>query len=381
MTVEVQFTRRLGNNLFQYALGRIISETLGYELVCQPPPAPTNMPRAEKLWGNYVTLPDMAHHFPSAPLHLAGKRVLLPQERYVAGERNYAGQGVPLRAILENSEDRRIVLRGYFQRTQYYAPYRERIRNWFTPSIDNWTFTPDANDVVLSIRRGADYFQEGWALPTDYYLQALEKTVPGKVYVCGVGIDDEIMRALRPYSPTYYSASAIEEYKFISSFNKIVLSNSTFAWWAAWVSDAEQIVFPRCRSYWGEEFPDIDLEVEQARYTYINDVGTYIWRPLCRNPKVHMSISEPDAEGYVILTIGDGCGSKQHRLPSCDVPALEWILDQTDSFGPVDVLPHFLTDAGGKDAKREVRRLLRVLVDTDVVEADVLCREWLKRSY
>ena len=34
MTVEVRFLGHLGNNLFQYALGRVLAEELGHALVC-----------------------------------------------------------------------------------------------------------------------------------------------------------------------------------------------------------------------------------------------------------------------------------------------------------------------------------------------------------
>jgi hypothetical protein len=198
MTVEVRFIRRLGNNLFQYCLGRIIAEALDYELVCVWPGSPASVAHHERTSGLWATLPGLSAHFPNAPLHLTGKRVLVPQERYVFGERNWSGQGLPLRTILACRDDRRIVLSGFFQRMEYYTPHRDKIRTWLRPSLVNSDFSPRITDAVVNIRRGLDYFVDSWVLSPDYYVQALDALEPERVYVCGVGIDDTMRAALEP---------------------------------------------------------------------------------------------------------------------------------------------------------------------------------------
>lgn len=382
MTVEVRFTRRLGNNLFQYCLGRILAEALGYELVCVWPGAPSSVAHHEMTSGPWATLPSLATYFPNALLHLPGKRVILPHERYVLGERNWSGQGIPMRAILACSAERRIVLSGFFQRMEYYAPHRNKIRTWLKRCGVDRGFSPQPTDVVVNIRRGLDYFVDGWVLSPDYYVTALESLAPGRVYVCGVGIDDTVRDALRRYHPTYYKGTPIEEFDFISRFNRIVLSNSTFAWWAAWISDAEYIVFPRSRCYWGEEFPDVDLEVDESRYVYIDDVATEVWRPMRRNLAVPMTI-RASASASVLISVADGGGVDEHRFPSFVRTAVEWMMDCTEAFGPSDLLhsiPARTEESEERDARRDVARLLALLTNKKALEADALGRAWLAQE-
>jgi hypothetical protein len=90
--------------------------------------------------------------------------------------------------------------------------------------------------------------------------------------VCGVGIDDEIRRHLLPYDPIYLCGSAAEHFAWIQQFRRIVLSNSSFAWWAAFLSDAEEIYGPKTldgSGYAFGGFGDVDLEIQEARYKAI----------------------------------------------------------------------------------------------------------------
>jgi hypothetical protein len=72
MSVEVLFMGRLGNNLFQYALGRILAEHLGFELRCQAFPASTDTraQRALEAATPGATLLSHAVEFPNVALHI-----------------------------------------------------------------------------------------------------------------------------------------------------------------------------------------------------------------------------------------------------------------------------------------------------------------------
>ena len=131
MTVTVLFLGRLGNNLFQYALGRIIAEQLGLELVCRRLVAPGSSGNPGGLDINGPgDLTGNSAAFANAPLHLPGLSIAEPREDHVlrAGH-PWNGQDIDLAAILADPSPRHIRLAGYFQRFDYYAPYADQIRD------------------------------------------------------------------------------------------------------------------------------------------------------------------------------------------------------------------------------------------------------------
>jgi hypothetical protein len=180
-------------------------------------------------------------------------------------------------AILEDDTPRRISLFGFFQRYEYYAPHRASIRRWLLPRPMPAPYAITPRDVVVSIRRGVDYGLRQWTLSLDYYDRLLSAMKDrGNVYVCGTGIDDTVRHRLEKYRPIEYGATAIEQFCFMLRFNRMVLSNSTFAWWAAFLSSASEVHAPRSPdgiAYGFTGYRDVDLHTREANYIEVRDVA------------------------------------------------------------------------------------------------------------
>lgn len=93
MTVEVRYLGHFGNNLFEYALGRILAEELGLAMRCVPASDPPGWSNVEKASGIVDRLSNCYEQFADVPQTIAGRRVEAPQLRYVMG-RSGAGQGM-----------------------------------------------------------------------------------------------------------------------------------------------------------------------------------------------------------------------------------------------------------------------------------------------
>lgn len=274
MSVEVQFIGRLGNHLFQYAVGRLIAEDLGFHLHCassefiQPQifGAPLDC-------GPAAALDSLAPFFPNAPLQTPGARHFSPVERIEVGLGGWRGQKLDLGTILADKSPRQIRLKGWFQRWEYYRNRQEDIRHWFTPTLACAARDVEARDVLVSIRRGADYGLSGWTVPMDYYEQALSSlSRVGRVFVCGTGVDQIVRSRLARFCPIYVDGTPITHFALAKRFRRIVLSNSTFAWWAAFLSDAPEIVAPQFtsgRAYCFRGFEDVDLALPSPGYREI----------------------------------------------------------------------------------------------------------------
>ena len=125
-------------------------------------------------------------------------------------------------------------------------------------------------DVVVHIRRGLDFGRNGWVLPFDYYDRALSSFAHiGRVHVCGIEIDDDVRQYFSRFNATFHDLALFEQFRLIQKFRRIVLSNETTAWWAAFLSNAEFIVAPRAingNGYAFTGFRGVDLHMRERRY-------------------------------------------------------------------------------------------------------------------
>jgi hypothetical protein len=315
MAVHVTLVQRLGNNLFQYAVGRIIAEHHGLALHCTPRPYAYSAHWERWLGrrgnpGPIATLDALTEFFPNAPLHLPGRTVTTPVESHeITRGGTWKGHIFDLGRILADPTPRQIRLYGFFQRYEYFEPYRQRIREWFRPRPvpTPWTIMP--SDVVVNIRRGTDFGVENWTLSLSYYERILDQLGDrGRVYVCGVGVDDHVRERLARFDPTFYDASPIEHFAFMMRFRRIVLSNSTFAWWAAFLSDAEEIYAPRSADgqaygFTGWQKEEVDLHMREARYIEVVDAELaafvpFAVRPLASDAVVRRALDTLEADSH-----------------------------------------------------------------------------------
>ncbi len=255
--VEVIYDGGLGNWLFQYCFGRILAETLGYKLVAKPIPV-----------------------FPGTYDLVDGHDFSLEKMLILRGQK-------PDLTFIKNVDSKyHLLLTGYFQRYEYYEHHAQRIRDWLAVK-DHIQFNARVNDVILSIRRGRDYIPQ-YGLPISYYEDALASIDFDRVFICTNEPDDPFIQFLKKkYNATVrgggfqrglvgenYLSEALDNFLFIKKFNKIVISNSSFPWWAAFLSDASEIVFPRpTNGLWSPNdlnSKNISLEVNEDRYRYLN---------------------------------------------------------------------------------------------------------------
>lgn len=242
--VEVNYKGRLGNKLFQYTFGRILAEELGYGL------------KADPIDGFSGTSDTIAGHIFETPLiQILDKEV------------------VDLPSMLADCSPRKISIRAYLQRAEYYAPYRDRVRTWLRlPAAPD---EPSPDDLVLSIRLG-DFVWLGRVLTPDFYFDIAKRHGRGRLWIVTDDPGHPYLDQFAEFQPTYFNAEPFEQFNFLRSARHLVLCASTFTWWAAFLSNAERIYFPvldRPCQWWASNGPSpIDLRVVSPNYTYVNNV-------------------------------------------------------------------------------------------------------------
>lgn len=350
MSIEVRYRGGLGNNLFQYAFGRLVAEKLGRELVCVED-------ASSALSRHAPTLAD-------APQHLMGRVIEHPQLRYTKLARPlWDEHGIDLDYLYRAGGEHRIILSGYFQRTEHYWPHRERIRRWYAPGHPGAANAPiphvDSADVIVHIRRG-DYFEAGSVVSMRYYETVLDTLRPRRVFVTGVGIDDAVRAALARFDPQWLELDPLSAMWTLARFNRIVGANSTFSWWGAFLSDASEIYFPRpVAGFWSRETARIALEVDDPRYHYLDGVETEEWRPYTPGWTT-LEVREPaSSESGGWIEIAAKGQSHRIRIDENLLPLCTWLSARSAPFGYVDVA-HLLDGIDPRQLSGFARELMRV---------------------
>lgn len=289
--IKVNYHGRLGNMLFEYALGRILAEELGYAL--EACPIDGFLATYDKVDGDRIT--SMC---------------------------TFNGQEIDFDLIQRNKGKMGFLLNGWFQKYEYYKPYKNKIRSWLNRS--GFYKHKYKNDAIIHIRRsqsgpidfkisyyiennslfmpnlkngvyldpiklklddkimshlhqsglyGNKIMANGDVLSFEWYRDILEGMNFNKLYICTDIPNDPFLDHFKKYNPIISSNDKYKDFDFIRSFNKIIISMSTYSWWAAFLSNAEEIYFPISDYGSWRTGSDIDLKVDDDnRYHFVKAI-------------------------------------------------------------------------------------------------------------
>ncbi|MFT6287021.1 MAG: hypothetical protein ACJAYC_000490 [Halieaceae bacterium] len=266
--VHLQMNGYIADNLYQYTIARVIAEELGYALKFSHSRMhpQRNVPQLEAFLAAC----------PNAPLELAGAIHEGPVDYSSHVDHgDFDGYDLDLAGIFARSDPRRIEVRGNFQRYALLQPYKGRIRAWFAmePCDQGYEVSPD--DLVLHVRRG-DFVVFDSAMSLNFYIDLLERLTYRRLYIVGCGLDGEVRRRFAPYAPVYIEGEPVDDFKFMLAFNRMILSNSGFSWWAGFLSAAREVHVPlmdknpRADELKGTK-PDLRIQ-DEPRFLYVENV-------------------------------------------------------------------------------------------------------------
>jgi hypothetical protein len=284
IVIQVKYKGRLGNNMFQYALGRYLAEELSYTLIADPISFFENT--SERIYGrSYET-----------PVEL------------------FENQLCDIPNILENPKDRKIILEGWFQQSRYYLPMMNRIHKWFAFNLD----TPpelaeiEDSDLLIYIRLG-DYFSNQHSLTSEFYEKIIEIAAPRKIFIITDRPNHPFIGTFQKFNPCFLAWSREDKVMLdlfsAQKFSKIAISCSTFSWWAALLSNASKIYFPidedgiwnMCHkepSSLQQNIPSsIDLRIDDSKFIYFYNCPTIKTNRLSSR-MVGLSTVRPDLKPF-----------------------------------------------------------------------------------
>lgn len=172
-----------------------------------------------------------------------------------------------------------IVVSGYWQSPKYFEPISETLTHDFRVDIDMNAHILEAaemiestNSVMINVRRG-DYLDKldyHGVITVEYLTRSLNWMIENLDEPRFFCFSDDMIwckENLPRGIDYYYMKESFYGYKFGTYFSlmkmcrSFVLSNSTFCWWAAWLSPfrEKKVIVPK---YWfakGQELSPIDL--------------------------------------------------------------------------------------------------------------------------
>lgn len=185
---------------------------------------------------------------------------------------------------------------GWFQRYEYYKNYKDKIKSWLRIDENGSKFkecipnkiefeTPTSDDLVIHIRSN-DYKVNNLVLKEPFIVNSLKNIEFNKLFIATDEPDCEVVTNIKKYfnGTILPGRSNFEDFYLITKFKKIFMSQSTFSWWAAYLSTAESIYVPLSQhGPWGPvDDPhapiltfnkscviEVDLRVDESRYIYI----------------------------------------------------------------------------------------------------------------
>lgn len=206
MSVTVRYKGRFGNNVFQYVCGRLFAENNGLQLrtpFCEP-----------------EILPMEPEEY--TPDDDEGPEITL-------GDQN---------AILDRPwGPGRYVLDGFFQRSDWYYARRDSILAFARPrAVEKRPLSHIAMHVRLE-----DYHSHGIVIDPRWYCSILEKESFDRLFIVGKDLTSDWLRPFLKWNPIVISRSPSRDFDFLRRFDRVICSNSTFAWWAVFFSRPAKI--------------------------------------------------------------------------------------------------------------------------------------------
>ncbi len=236
----------LGNRLFQYCWAREIAEKKGFYFKTIPIPGfpeTYNDISGVKFFNNELITPEATQIFDMGKIY------------------NHLGK---------------IVVSGYSQRYEYYSHNKKNIKKWLKIEDENLYEIPNQDDIVVNVRLG-DYVDLGWDLSIEYYEEMLKNEKYKTAYIiCDEPENPKLnklvsMGCIVKDNGNYGDKKYIADFVFAKNAKKLIIANSTFSWWAAFLGDAK-VYYPCIKFPWipNPTKNDVNLEVtDEDRYNFV----------------------------------------------------------------------------------------------------------------
>ncbi|MFZ2803658.1 MAG: alpha-1,2-fucosyltransferase [Patescibacteria group bacterium] len=253
----------LGNQMFQYAIGKRMADDLKQDFVIDIEDFKTYR-RHYALDRFQITTPSLDPAKAASFRKYEGRVSLW---RSLEGLKPIVNRSYRLEAlehyfkyhpeyIQPHPKGKDVYLNGYWQHPDYFAPIRNTLLSEFRLTPQQQIQDPqllrilsENETVAVHFRRGEDQLTKSLygVPPMSYYAQAVrtiaERRGSARLHLLIFSNDIEwVKQNFQPDMPTTYVSGAFglndeQEFELMARSTHQVIANSTFSWWAAWLND------------------------------------------------------------------------------------------------------------------------------------------------
>lgn len=226
--ITTKLCGQIGNQLWQYAVCRTVAERNGYQF---------HIPRefsGTRLFKNVdLGIPDCIIHHEYKLSNFMDEMV----QKYdpdIFNVKDYTR------------------LNGYLQTEKYFSENRENVKSWFKMEIEfpdiKKQLNMDENTCVIHFRGGDYASNPDLFLSKKFFDDSISHM--RKIYknINFIVITNDIEQASRFFDFKICSFGVAEDFYLINTASKLIIANSTFSWWGAWLNkNVELVLAPK---YW-----------------------------------------------------------------------------------------------------------------------------------
>lgn len=254
--IGIQYAGGMGNQMFQHAFARILEKKFGVPLGCWRGTSPAL--RAFPATGRGLGEGEIRE-----PL------AVLPHENSLLAIDTQREKELDLEALgsLLRRED--VLLHGYFQKYSYYLGHGPFLRALFQMDPMEIHELPGREDLVIYLQ---SYFNVG----VEFFLREIPKVQFKTLWIMVNDLERgwEMVGRIRKKigGRIVHHSCHLRDFTFLRLASRMIVAPSTFAWWAAYLSEATEIVYARPSSGYGSRSHGVaSLEVtDEPRFRYVD---------------------------------------------------------------------------------------------------------------
>jgi len=293
--ITTNLTGNLGNHMWQYAVCRTIAEKLGYEWGINPSPSHDYFNGQSQMTFMNVdfgkTVEGILHEY-----HEPWKTITHVDEVNVT----------TLNESLYRIQDNTILLGdkgakgGIYQSEDYIVDRKEDIKKWFEIKseskqtydslLSDMGITLDDSLCVINFRGGEYRNIPNVLLRREYWRDAINHMLSINPHMRFLLITDDIQCA-NSFMPFPIQAIHVDvgfDYYVVNQAKWLIISNSTFGWWAAWLNEkVKKIIAPK---YWARHNVSDGYWATGDAYTrcftYMDREGGLFHYETCKNEAI-----------------------------------------------------------------------------------------------